>query len=104
MPGALTHDPITVGGGLHQTPSGGVQTGGDGLARALTASHTAAVAALVEPVGTVTVAALAATTGTPGQTVRLSDGPDEGAALVWAIPSGGASYTWCWWLWPKAAY
>ena len=44
MAGALTHDPITVGGGLHQTPSGGVQAGPDGVARALTASQVAAVA------------------------------------------------------------
>ena len=43
MPGALTHDPITPGGGLHQTPSGGVQAGPDGVARALTTSQVAAV-------------------------------------------------------------
>ena len=45
MAGALTHDPITVGGGLHQTPTGDVQAGPDGVARALTASQVAAVAA-----------------------------------------------------------
>ena len=43
MPGALTHDPITVGGGLHLTPSGGVQTGPGGAARALSTSQVAAV-------------------------------------------------------------
>ena len=47
MAGALTHDPITVGGGLHLTPSGGVQTGPGGVARALTASQVAAVAAML---------------------------------------------------------
>ena len=47
MPGALTHDPITVGGGLHQTPTGDVQAGPDGVARALTASQVAAVSVLV---------------------------------------------------------
>ena len=70
----------------------------------LTASQVATVAALVEPVGTVTVAALTATTGTPGQTIRIADGADAGAALVWAIPAGASAYTWCWWLWPQAAY
>jgi len=45
MAGALTHDPITPGGGLHQTPSGGVQTGPDGLVRALTVTEIEAVAA-----------------------------------------------------------
>ena len=49
-------------------------------------------------------ATLAATTGTPGQIVRLSDGADAGALLVWAIPAGSSSYTWCWWLWPQSAY
>jgi len=48
MAGALTHDPITVGGGLHQTPSGAVQTGPGGVARALTASQVAAVVNLTE--------------------------------------------------------
>lgn len=104
MAGALTHDPITPGGGLHQTPSGGVQTSSDGLVRALAVSQAAAVAVLADPVGTVTAAALAATTGTPGQTIRIADGADAGAALVWAIPAGASTYTWCWWLWPQAAY
>ena len=49
-------------------------------------------------------ATLAATTGTPGQIVRLSDGADAGALLVWAIPAGSSTYTWCWWLWPQSAY
>lgn len=49
-------------------------------------------------------ATLAATTGTPGQIVRLSDGADAGALLVWAIPAGSSSYTWCWWIYPLAAY
>ena len=44
MAGALTHDPITVGGGLHQTPSGGVQTSQDGRVRALSSSQTEAAA------------------------------------------------------------
>lgn len=48
MPGALTHDPITVGGGLHQTPSGGVQSGPDGLTRALTASQVAEVSSVLD--------------------------------------------------------
>lgn len=83
-----------------------IRVGPDGDQRStiLTAQQVAAVAALVEPVGTVTVAALTATTGTPGQTIRIADGADAGAALVWAIPAGASAYTWCWWLWPQAAY
>ena len=104
MPGALTHDPIRVGGGLYQNADGSVPTDQDGGPNMLTASQVATVAALVEPVGTVTVAALTATTGTPGQTIRIADGADAGAALVWAIPAGASAYTWCWWLWPQAAY
>ena len=48
MPGALTHDPITVGGGLHQTPTGDVQAGPDGVARALTASQVAEVSSVLD--------------------------------------------------------
>ena len=48
MAGALTHDPITVGGGLHQTPTGDVQAGPDGVARALTASQVAEVSSVLD--------------------------------------------------------
>mgnify|MGYP001463533936 CR=1 FL=1 len=51
MPGALTHDPITVGGGLHLTPSGGVQTGPGGAARALTSHEVSAARALLSESG-----------------------------------------------------
>lgn len=62
------------------------------------------IQALVSGAGNQPSATLAATTGTPGQIVRLSDGADAGALLVWAIPAGSSSYTWCWWLWPQSAY
>ncbi len=63
-----------------------------------------ALSALVSVDGNLTAAELLTTTGTPGQTVRLSDGDDKGAILTWAIPEGASAYTWCWWLWPQASY
>lgn len=45
MAGALTHDPITVGGGLHLTPSGDVQASKDGRIRALTSAQVEAMQA-----------------------------------------------------------
>ena len=47
MPGALTHDPIRVGGGLYQNADGSVPTDQDGGSNMLTASQVASVAALV---------------------------------------------------------
>ena len=43
-------------------------------------------------------------TGTPGEIRKLSDGPDKGAVLVWAIPEGRSDYAWCWQIYPLAAY
>ena len=70
----------------------------------LTAAQVPAIAALVSTPGNQPSATLAATVGTAGQVVRLSDGPDAGALLVWAIPQGASAYAWCWWLWPQSAY
>lgn len=64
----------------------------------------AAIAGVVSTPGNQPSATLAATVGTAGQVVRLSDGPDAGALLVWAIPQGASAYAWCWWLWPQSAY
>lgn len=64
----------------------------------------AAAQALVSEAGNITAAELLTTTGTLGQTVRLSDGPDRGAILMWSTPEGSTTPTWCWWLWPQAAY
>jgi len=58
----------------------------------------------VSGAGNMASADLATTVGIPGQTVRLSDGDNKGAILMWAIPAGSATYAWCWWLWPQAAY
>lgn len=60
--------------------------------------------ALVSGAGNITAAELATTAGTTGQTVRLSDGADRGAILMWSTPDGASTETWCWWLWPQAAY
>lgn len=73
-------------------------------AGSLNADQAAQVQALVSGAGNQPSATLRATTGTPGQVVRLSDGPDAGALLVWAQPAGSSTYTWCWWLWPQSAY
>ncbi len=70
----------------------------------LTPAQVAATQALVSVDGNVTAAALPSLVGTPGQLVRLSDGDDAGALLVWAIPEKSASYAWCWQIWPKASY
>ena len=64
----------------------------------------AAIDSLVAGAGNITAAALPTTTGTLGQVVRLSDGPDRGAVLMWSTPEGSNTETWCWWLWPQAAY
>ena len=47
---------------------------------------------------------LATTAGIAGAMYQLSDGPNKGAKLTWAIPEGATEPTWCWWLWPQAAY
>lgn len=70
----------------------------------LSTEKAAAVDALVSPDGNLAYAAVASTTGTPGEVRKLSDGPDKGAALVWAIPEGRTTYAWCWQIYPLAAY
>lgn len=67
-------------------------------------SKVKAISAVVSTPGNQPSATLAATVGTPGQIVRLADGPDAGAILVWSTPEGSNTETWCWWLWPQAAY
>lgn len=47
---------------------------------------------------------LATTTGVTGAMYQLSDGENKGAKLTWATPDGATEPTWCWWLWPQAAY
>lgn len=59
---------------------------------------------LVSVAGNLAYAAVATTTGTPGEMRKLSDGPDAGAVLVWSIPEGSTSYAWCWQIYPLAAY
>lgn len=92
---------LGAGGWTVTEPSAGGRFGSVGV---LTPQQTLATQALVSGAGNQPSATLAATTGTPGQIVRLSDGADAGALLVWAIPAGSSSYTWCWWLWPQSAY
>ena len=60
--------------------------------------------ALVSVAGNLAAAAVSSTSGTPGEVRRISDGDNAGALVVWAIPQGASTYTWCWWLWPQAAY
>lgn len=55
--------------------------------------------------GGISYATLASTPGTtPGERRTLSDGPDAGAGLVWAIPEGTSAYAWCWAIYPLASY
>jgi hypothetical protein len=44
MPGALTHDPMRVGGGLYQNANGSVPVDQDGMTNVLTASQLSAIA------------------------------------------------------------
>jgi hypothetical protein len=64
----------------------------------------AAAQALVSEAGNITAAELVTTTGTLGQTVRLSDGDNKGAILMWSTPAGSSTPAWCWWLWPQSPY
>ena len=84
----------------------GIQAAGSSSQPVLGFSPTkhAAIDSLVSTDGNVTAAALPTLTGIPGQLVRLSDGDDDGALLVWAIPEDSASYAWCWQIWPRASY
>lgn len=70
----------------------------------LTAAQVAATQALVSVAGNLAAAAVSSTSGTPGEVRRISDGDNAGALVVWAIPQGASTYTWCWWLWPQSAY
>jgi len=70
----------------------------------ITGSTANAVQALVSEAGSITAAELVTTTGTLGQTVRLSDGDNKGAILMWSTPAGPSTPTWCWWLWPQSPY
>ena len=70
----------------------------------LNATEVAAARGVVSPDGNLAYAAVASTTGTAGEVRKLSDGPDKGAVLVWAIPEGRSVYAWCWQIYPLAAY
>lgn len=78
--------------------------GMDGYDPRLSDSQESAVQALVSADGNLAEAAVASTTGTPGEVRKLSDGPNKGAALTWAIPDGRSTYAWCWQIYPLAAY
>ena len=79
-------------------------TSGDEAIFGLSASELAATQALVSGAGNLASADIATTTGTPGEVRRISDGDNRGALVVWATPQGATTPTWCWWLWPQAAY
>ena len=70
----------------------------------LSTTELASVRSLVSADGNLAYAAVATTTGTPGEVRKLSDGPDKGAVLVWAIPEGRTTYAWCWQIYPLASY
>lgn len=97
-PGLAT---LGAGGWTVTEPSAGGRFGSVGV---LTPQQTLATQALVSVDGNLAYAAVATTTGTPGQVAKLSDGPDKGACLVWAIPEGRTTYAWCWQIYPLAAY
>ena len=79
-----------------------VSDGNDGTP--LSQAELLSVRSLVSEAGNITAAELATTTGTLGQTVRLSDGDNKGAILMWSTPAGSSTPAWCWWLWPQSPY
>lgn len=60
--------------------------------------------ALMASAGDLAYAAVATTTGTPGEVRKLIDGPDAGLLVVWGIPVGKTTYTWCLWFYPSSSY
>ena len=70
----------------------------------MTPAKAAAVDSLVSADGNLAEAAVASTTGTPGEVRKLSDGPNKGIVLTWAKPEGRDTYAWCWQIYPLAAY
>lgn len=47
---------------------------------------------------------LATTTGEVGMVYTLIGGQDSGIQLVWNIPAGLSTHTWCWAIYPQSAY
>lgn len=84
----------------------GIQPGGSAKPAVfgLTEREKAQTQALVSADGNLAYAAVASTTGTPGEVRKLSDGPDKGVVLVWSIPEGRTTYAWCWQIYPLASY
>ncbi len=93
-----------ISGAVRYELSGDSVSPMDDDAQPLTAIENQSVRTLSVAEGNVTSAALLTLTGTANQTVRISDGDDAGALLIWAIPDGSTSYAWCWHVWPKASY
>lgn len=52
----------------------------------------------------IAAAAIATTSGTTNESRQIVGGPDDGARLIWSIPSGETLAAWCWWLWPQSKY
>ena len=97
LPDSLADQMVSAGKARYQTPRTSDRTD-------LTADEVSLIRGVVSEAGNITTAALATTTGTLGQTVRLADGENKGAILMWSTPAGSTTPTWCWWLWPQAAY
>ena len=77
----------------------------DGGGQAVVTAETAAKADALVSGGGILYADVATQQGaTAGERRTLSDGPDAGAELIWAIPEGSASYAWCWAIYPLASY
>lgn len=70
-----------------------------------TQSQADGLQALVSGDGNITEAQLLTTTPAQrGGVYTLSDGNNKGAKLTWNTPESASTPTWCWWLWPQAAY
>lgn len=41
---------------------------------------------------------------TAGEVRTLSDGPNKGVQIRWAIPANASTFAWCWYIYPLAKY
>lgn len=96
--------PFSAAGIIRIVGVSGVTTDGAQPPEGVSRARAEQLDALVLEAGNITAADLATTTGTLGQTVRLSDGDNKGAILMWSTPAGSSTPAWCWWLWPQSPY
>lgn len=98
MPGALTHDPIRVGGGLHQNADGSVATDADGRPNALSVLQIASVLASAPQRYSIGIAVFG---DSHSSNAVYTDGtsPDGLTVPAWFV-DGATNNNWRAWGWP----